>query len=259
MKSQSHRIESLEEIVFRTRNKAYGAYEIRKKYQKYTLLSLIIAIFALGVTVAYPVVAAYMNLGKGIKEITTVDIEIMPKPPDDAEQPPPPPPPDPIVENRVRFTAPIVTSDTVETTIATQDDLSTKPNVEAPSDEPIIDVVDDKPQVIEQPVTQQVFTVVEEDPSFPGGEDARIKFLQENVVFPEEARQLSIEGRVFVTFIVEPDGSLSDIRLLRGIGAGCDDEAIRVVKKMPKWIPGKQRGIPVRVQFNMPIKFTLRG
>ena len=72
------------------------------------------------------------------------------------------------------------------------------------------------------------------------------------------ARESGIQGVVYVTFVVEPDGSISNVRVIRGIGGGCDEEAIRVVKMMPKWIPGNQRGKPVRVQFNMPIKFTLQ-
>jgi protein TonB len=105
----------------------------------------------------------------------------------------------------------------------------------------------------------EIFTVVEESPSYPGGDAARIKFLQENIEYPQMARESGIQGTVYVTFVVEPDGRVSGVRVLRGIGGGCDEEAIRVVQKMPKWNPGKQRGKPVRVQFNMPIKFTLQG
>jgi len=103
----------------------------------------------------------------------------------------------------------------------------------------------------------EIFTVVEESPQYPGGDEARIKFLQENISYPQIARESSIQGTVYVTFVVERDGTITDVRILREIGGGCDDEAVRVVQKMPRWIPGKQRGKPVRVQFNMPIKFTL--
>jgi TonB family protein len=104
----------------------------------------------------------------------------------------------------------------------------------------------------------EVFVVVEDPPRFYGGDEARIKYLSENVRYPEEAREKGIQGTVFVTFVVETDGSVSDVRLLRGIGGGCDEEAIRIIENMPKWIPGKQRGQAVRVQFNMPIRFTLK-
>ena len=99
--------------------------------------------------------------------------------------------------------------------------------------------------------------VVEESPKYIGGDEARIKFLQNNIQYPEKAREVGISGTIIVTFVVEKDGSLTDIRILRGIGGGCDEEAVRVIKLMPNWNPGKQRGKAVRVQFNMPVKFTL--
>ena len=111
----------------------------------------------------------------------------------------------------------------------------------------------------EEVVEAEIFTVVEESPSFPGGDEARIRFLTENIKYPQIARESSIQGTVYVTFVVERNGNVTDVRVLRGIGGGCDEEAVRVIKAMPKWNPGKQRGKPVRVQFNMPIKFTLAG
>lgn len=111
----------------------------------------------------------------------------------------------------------------------------------------------------EEIVEAEIFTVVEESPSFPGGDIARIKFLQQNIEYPTMARESGIQGTVYVTFVVEPDGKVSNVQILRGIGGGCDEEAIRVIKAMPRWNAGKQRGKPVRVQFNMPIKFTLQG
>ncbi len=101
----------------------------------------------------------------------------------------------------------------------------------------------------------EVFTVVEEQPYFPGGEDAKREFLMNNIHYPDSARKNMIQGKVFVGFIVEEDGSLSNVRVLRGIGGGCDEEAIRVIKMMPKWNPGKQRGTPVRVQINLMVEF----
>ena len=111
----------------------------------------------------------------------------------------------------------------------------------------------------EEGAEAEIFTVVEESPSFPGGDEARIRFLTENIKYPQIARESSIQGTVYVTFVVEKNGNVTDVRILRGIGGGCDEEAVRVIKAMPKWNPGKQRGKPVRVQFNMPIKFTLAG
>lgn len=104
-----------------------------------------------------------------------------------------------------------------------------------------------------------VFTVVEKMPSFPGDLVDLLNFLSKNIKYPSEARKNKVKGRVYVSFVVEKNGSLSNINVLRGIGSGCDEEAIRVVKSMPKWNPGKQRGKIVRVQYNLPIRFPLEG
>lgn len=103
----------------------------------------------------------------------------------------------------------------------------------------------------------QIFSVVEESPSYPGGDEARMKYLKDNLKYPQLARESGIDGTVYIEFIVERDGSISKPVIKRDIGGGCGDEALRVVKSMPKWSPGKQRGKPVRTQFVLPIKFIL--
>ena len=105
----------------------------------------------------------------------------------------------------------------------------------------------------------KVFTAVEHVPDFPGGVDKFYKFLQQNIKYPAEARNKKIEGKVFVSFIVEKDGSLSTFKVLRDPGAGCGAEALRVMKLSPKWNPGVQNGKKVRVQYTMPISFTLKA
>ena len=95
-------------------------------------------------------------------------------------------------------------------------------------------------------------------PQFPGGDQAMMKFVSENVQYPEEAKEKEISGRVMVGFIVEKDGSISDVKVVKGIGGGCDEEAVRVVKAMPKWKPGKEKGKPVRVSYMMPFTFKLQ-
>jgi protein TonB len=259
MATKKQYTESLEDIVFATRNKEYGSYYLRKRYRKYVIISLIIGLLLLGGAVGYPLINAYLNKSKLIRENErTVSADMMDIPKEELPPPPPPPPPPEALVEKVKFTAPVVVEDTnIETGLMTQDDLSAKPQ-EAPTEEVEIEIVEEKPQVIEQKVEAEIFTVVEEQPTYPGGEEARMRYLQENIKYPEEAKELGIQGRVFVTFVVEVDGSITDVRVLRGIGGGCDQEAIRVVKGMPKWVPGKQRGVPVRVQFNLPIKFTLQ-
>lgn len=102
-----------------------------------------------------------------------------------------------------------------------------------------------------------IFTVVEEQPKFPGGEDARMQFIKDNLKYPEMAKEAGIQGTVFVSFVIEKDGSLSNVQVLRGVSNELDAEAVRAVEAMPDWIPGRQRGKEVRVQYNMPIRFSL--
>ena len=104
---------------------------------------------------------------------------------------------------------------------------------------------------------KDVYTKVENQPTYPGGDEARIEFMIKNIKYPEQAKKNGVQGKVFVTFIVEKDGSLSNVKVMRGIGAGCDEEAVRVIKLMPKWTPGLEKGKPVKVQFVLPIQFTL--
>jgi periplasmic protein TonB len=161
------------------------------------------------------------------------------------EQPPPPPAPPP---QTTQFKI-------VEDDVDIEDDFIIDVDVDQTTQiEAYIPPVFEEEQVQEQ----EIFIVVEDPPSFPGGDEARIRFLSENIRYPQMARESGIQGTVFVTFVVERDGSVTDVRVLRGIGGGCDEEAIRVIQAMPRWNAGKQRGRPVRVQFNMPIRFTLQ-
>jgi len=112
-------------------------------------------------------------------------------------------------------------------------------------------------QVSAQETNNEIFTIVEESPTFPGGNQAISAFLSQNLVYPQSALKDKIEGTVYVTFVVEKDGSVSNVKIIQGIHPDCDAEVIRVVKTMPNWTPGKQRGKAVRVQFNLPVKFRL--
>jgi TonB family protein len=118
----------------------------------------------------------------------------------------------------------------------------------------------EKPEVKSIPVQPDkngIYTRVEKQPQYTGGDDAMIKFLVENINYPEEAKKKGIQGTVFVTFIVQANGAVTNVKILRGIGSGCDEESVRVVKIMPNWIPGMEKGKNVAVQFNLPIKFKL--
>jgi len=110
----------------------------------------------------------------------------------------------------------------------------------------------------EEVVEQEIFTIVEEMPEFPGGMTKLADYLAKNIKYPQMARESGIQGRVFVNFVVEPDGSVSNVTVMRSLGGGCDEEAMRVVKSMPKWKPGKQRGKAVRVSYILPVNFKLQ-
>ena len=141
-----------------------------------------------------------------------------------------------------------------------QDDVEVEDieiNAEVEQNEVIEEYV--APEVVEDDVVEQeIFKIVEEMPSFPGGEQKLMEFVGKNIKYPQIARETGIQGRVFVNFVVEPDGSVSNVSVLRGIGGGCDEEAMRVVKSMPKWKPGKQRGKAVRVSYQIPVFFKLQ-
>lgn len=104
----------------------------------------------------------------------------------------------------------------------------------------------------------QIFVFVEEYPEFPNGEENLYKYLGSNIKYPHEALENGIQGTVVVKFVVEKDGSISNVKAVRKIGGGCDEEAVRVVKRMPRWKPGKQSGKPVRTEFTLPIQFKLK-
>lgn len=104
---------------------------------------------------------------------------------------------------------------------------------------------------------EEVFVVVEEQAEFPRGMDSMYAYIVKNLKYPELAKEKGIEGRVFVQFVIEKDGSISNVKILRGIGGGCEEAAVEMIKNMPKWKPGKQRGKPVRYQYVLPIKFEL--
>lgn len=132
-------------------------------------------------------------------------------------------------------------------------------NAEVDQNEEIEEYVYEAPEIEEEEIQEEeVFLSVEENPEFPGGPAKLLEYVQKNLKYPMMARESDIQGRVFVGFVVEKDGSISNVKVLRGIGGGCDEEAVRVVQSLPKFKPGKQRGNPVRVQYTLPIVFKLQ-
>ncbi|HOV56103.1 MAG TPA: energy transducer TonB [Bacteroidales bacterium] len=161
------------------------------------------------------------------------------------EQPPAPP------------KAPEVTTilEIVDDDVVVEDEINV--DIEARADQAVQAYVPVMTEEEPAPVAEEIFTFVEEYPEFPGGDKALREYILNNIKYPEVARTSGITGTVYVQFVVEKDGSISDVKVVRGIGGGCDEEAVRVVKSMPRWKPGKQRGQPVRVYFTLPIEFKL--
>jgi periplasmic protein TonB len=110
---------------------------------------------------------------------------------------------------------------------------------------------------VEEEVAEEIFTIVEDQPQPKGGMAAFYEYVGKNLKYPAQARRMGIEGKVFVEFVVDKDGTITDVKAIKGIGAGCDEEAIRVIQLAPKWSPGKQRGRPVKVRMILPITFKL--
>lgn len=218
--------------------------DLEKKRGLFVQIGLIVALAAMLVAFEWKTYDA-RQLDPGGRQAEAIEEEMIEITQQNKPPPPPAPPPTTTLINIVQ--------DNVEIEDDFMIDAEANQLTEIPTYVP--PAVTEEEEVAEA----EIFTVVEDQPTFPGGDEARIRFLTNNIKYPQMARESSIQGTVYVTFVVERDGSVTDVRVLRGIGGGCDEEAIRVIKAMPKWVPGKQRGKPVRVQFNMPIKFTLAG
>ena len=173
------------------------------------------------------------NLNFETMEEEVVPISATPPPP-----PPPPPAPSTVVE---------IVED--EEDIEETEQVFEEPDEETEVAEVIME---------EEEESDEIFTIVENMPTFPGGEEALFKYLSKSTKYPAMAVDAGITGTVYVNFVVDKDGKVKSAKVVRGIHSACDKEALRVVNSMPKWTPGKQRGKSVRVSYNLPIKFTLR-
>ena len=246
------------EIVFEGRNKSYGAYDLRKSITKNTVRAFVIGTILFGFLVSIPTI---MRMIPDTSEETTIDtkitaVKLPPKEKKPKENLPPPPPPPPKVD-QVKFIKPVVAKaeDVVEEIVVVKELKDKNIGKETIKGDP------DAELTIE-PVGTGVAAVVEEDntvyntagievkPDFPGGMDKFNAFIAKNYQAPEEE---GLKGKVYVTFVVEKDGSLTDIKVLRDIGYGTGKEAIRVLNKCPKWSPGEQNGKKVRCTFSLPI------
>ncbi len=252
------KVESFDDIVFEHRNKEYGAYELRKRYSKRGTIALAVSLFVLFIAVGAPLIASIMkqrNYKKYLEKQTLVEMEKVKVKRDEIAPPPPPPPPPAVKE--VKFTAPKIV-DTLtkeEVELATTDDLSKSANT-APVDTntQVVEIVEEK-----EPVVEQVFEsfAIQEKPAYPGGDAALMKYIAENVKYPVVAQENGVEGTVYIRFVVTRTGSVGEAQVMRSADPLLDEEALRVVKTLPKWTPGKNNGNPVSVWFIVPIKFKL--
>ncbi|REE05977.1 energy transducer TonB [Marinoscillum furvescens] len=168
--------------------------------------------------------------------------DIMEIPP--TEQPPPPPP-------KIQLPEIIEVPDEEEI----EEEIEVELDVEVTEETVIEDIVFE--EAPEEEVVEEVFTIVEDQPEFPGGMAAFYKYVGDQMSYPSQARRMGIEGRVYVQFVVDKDGTVTEVKAVKGIGAGCDEEAERVLRESPKFKPGKQRGRAVKVRMVLPIIFKL--
>ena len=267
------------DLLFENRNKEYGAYVLRHQTGTRNIISIIavLIIFALAMAfmvaknaidnyrakdVGYTQVTEFTNITNKQPEAKVERVE--PVRQENIEQ---------VVEkvrSSIKFVAPVIKKDNEvnpEEEMRTQDEImSSKAAVgfaNVIGNDENGEVLKAKDAIITEPVKpreeeNKVFEVVEQMPSFPGGSGALMQYLSKNIKYPPVAEENGIQGRVVCSFVVERDGSVSDVRILKGVDPSLDKEAIRVVSAMPKWIPGRQNGQMVRVKYNLPVTFRLQ-
>jgi protein TonB len=269
MEKTQTNIANLDDLIFEGRNKNYGAYEIRRKYDTYLLLGLLFALSGFLLFTAGPVIWEMIKPEEIVEEqqIVTVDPKMIEPPPINPKTPPPPPlpasPPPPKVST-VRFVPPEVAPDEeiIEEDPPKQEELkevvagteTVQGDPEADPNELSLDQAGTG-EVIGGGEEEAEVLFAEQDPVPPGGD--LTEYFVKNIKYPQKAINQDVEGKVFVTFVITSKGDVDDVKLLKGIGYGCDEEALRVVKAMPKWTPGKNNGREVKVRMNIPIVFRL--
>lgn len=264
IEEKKKKVESMDDIVFENRNKEYGAYYLRTIYKKYVSQSLISAVIFLTLAIGIPFFVFKANYAKKAQVTVGVELGNFDQPEDEEIKPPPPPPPPPaeIKQLAESFRPPEITDDTTQVTKiqSTENLIAAVTNVAVEETGPLVVSDTKQPEVIEKAPEPIVDVMdVQEQPNFPGGDEERIKFIQGNVKYPQLAERENVQGTVWIQFVVEPDGTLSNFEVKRAPvpALGLDEEALRVAKAMPKWSSGKQNGKSCRVRMAMPIKFQL--
>ncbi len=261
-------------IVFEGKNKDYGAYQLRMSSSKRLiiafLISVAVVIFVSFLPTLIDTVAKARNTAENISESTVLadlqkELEEQVKEKDIIREESAPP--EPPLKSTIQFTAPeIVDASEIkeDEEIKSQDELAQSKvqisvaTVEGTDDIHGIDIADlEQHKVIAEEKAEKIFDVVEQLPEFPGGEQALMKYLRDNLQYPTIARETQIQGKVFVKFVINKNGEVSNVQLIRAPHASLGAEAVRVVKGMPKWIPGRQNGKTVNAYFTLPVEFIL--
>ena len=257
------------DLLFKERNQEYGAFELRKDSSRRHKWGIIAALIFLALIICLPILYKQI-ISKGkerMVEVTTLsNIEIdqkkMEKPKDIIIEKPAPP-----LKSSIKFTPPVIKPDEEvqeEEQIKTQEELTKTEvtisiaDIKGTDEENGVDIAELNNMIVGEDTTSQPFLVVEQMPEFPGGDLALRKFLANSVKYPVIAQENGIQGKVFINFVVDKNGGISNVKVFRGVDPSLDKEAVRVVKAMPKWIPGKQGGQPVRVSYTVPINFVLQ-
>ncbi len=255
-------LDARNDLVFEGRNQSYGAYELRRNYNM--RVTLIIGGMIMFSFVLFGV-KKFMDRPKTeevAEKLETVQIDLTPPPPIEEQPPPPPPPPPPPMVEMVKFTPPVIKDDAVEEEPQKLQEEVKETNVGTKDQEGDKDIVAPPTENTGpgEPAAPEIFTIVEENAEFPGGLAEMAKFIQKNLQYPAMAREAGISGKCFLKFVVNENGDISNVEVLKGVsGCGdCDREAIRVVKSMPKWKAAKMTGRAVKCYFNLPISFKIQ-
>ena len=266
------------DILFDNRNKAYGAYELRKNYHIRLRRSMMIAATLIMLTVSAPIVASMFDKPIVVdlpndhpRIIKDIEVIIPKEPESKVTEAKPLEPSNPVTT--IANTTPIIEAaaavndaDLPPTKEELKDAVAGIENKEGEGtdvlDLPIIDHEGEGSGIIPQepaPNDNEIFDDVDvsQMPELPGGEEELIRYLAQNIQYPKQALDGNTEGRVLIGFVVNKEGDIDDVKVLRSIGDGCDEEAVRVIHKMPKWKPGKNNGKLVNVFYNLPVTFQL--
>ena len=258
MAKEMTRIPAFEDIVFVNRNKDYGAYLLRKEYSRNVIISVLTGIVIMAAVVIVPYFKARVlgNRQNRFERQVEIKMENLEQANEIVAPPPAPPPPVDIVQ-QAKYIPPVVV-DTIKPEETQRLMTADEAQIEVTNREAVEIVQDIKPEVQEDEVEPEPFISVEEMPVFPGGDAGLLKYLYDNTKYPEIARDNNIQGKVIVKFCVTATGGVDLVSIFKGVDPELDAEAIRVVKTLPKFKPGKQGGKCVRVWFSVPINFQIQ-